>query len=67
VALQLGALRNARAEAGASPDAARKAAEEVAGYENRISKVEADLATLKWMVGVNIGLTLLVVGKSFFP
>ncbi len=36
--LQLGALRDALAEAGASPDSARKATEEAAGYENRVAK-----------------------------
>jgi len=40
VALQLGALRDALAEAGASLDIARRAAEEVAGYEHRFTGVE---------------------------
>jgi hypothetical protein len=29
------------------------------------SKVEGDLGTLKWMVGTNIALTLMVIGKLF--
>jgi hypothetical protein len=44
MALQLGALREALIEAGASPDKAGKASEEVAGYDS-------DLKLLKWMVG----------------
>jgi hypothetical protein len=44
MALQLGALREALIEAGASPEKASKAAEEVATYD-------ADLRLLKWMVG----------------
>ena len=44
MALQLGALREALLDAGASVDKADKASEEVAGYD-------ADLKLLKWMVG----------------
>jgi len=61
--LQLGALRDALEAAGASTDMA--AAEEAAGYENCLAKVEGDLALLKWMVATNIALTLLVLGKQF--
>jgi hypothetical protein len=39
-------------------DAAREAAEELAGYESRFARVETDLAILKWMVGTNIVLGL---------
>jgi len=39
-------------------DKARAAAVEAASFENRLSKVEADLNALKWMVGVNIALNL---------
>jgi hypothetical protein len=72
MALQLGILRDALAEAGASPESARKAAEEVAGYEKRLSGVETRLAVLDskvdrlaWMAGVNIALTLPILGKTF--
>jgi hypothetical protein len=44
MALQLGALREALIDAGASPAKAAEAAEEVAGYDS-------DLKLLKWMVG----------------
>jgi hypothetical protein len=44
MALQLGALREALIDAGATPDKASKAAEEVAAYDS-------DLRILKWMVG----------------
>jgi hypothetical protein len=59
--LQLGALRDALEAAGASTVKAAKAA----GYENRLAKVEGDLALLKWMVATNIALTLLILGKQF--
>jgi hypothetical protein len=51
MALQLGALREALIEAGASPEKANKAAEELAGYENRLAGIETKLAVLMWMVG----------------
>jgi hypothetical protein len=44
MALQLGALREALLDAGASAEKADKASEEVAGYDS-------DLKLLKWMVG----------------
>lgn len=44
MALQLGALREALLDAGASADKAKEASEEVAGYDS-------DLKILKWMVG----------------
>jgi hypothetical protein len=48
------------------PDAtASEAAAEAAEYENRFSKVESDLGVLKWMVGTNLALTVLVLGKLF--
>jgi hypothetical protein len=62
MALQLGALRDALESAGAPTD---KAAEEAAGYENRLAKVESDLTLLKWMVATDIALTPLVLGKQF--
>ena len=51
--------------AGAPDDKARAAAEELAGYESRFSKVETDLAVLKWMVGVNLAASLSLVIKAF--
>jgi hypothetical protein len=60
MALQLGALRNAPLEAGATADKADKAAEEVAGRDNRIAGVQTRLAVLTWMAGANLALTLLL-------
>ncbi len=47
----MGKLHEALIAAGADKNAAREAAEEVANYDNRIAKIEADLLLLKWMVG----------------
>ena len=65
MALQLGSLRNALLEAGATQEKADRAAEEVASYDNRISGVETRLAVLTWMAGANLGLTLLLLGTAF--
>jgi hypothetical protein len=40
-------------------DKARAAAVEAAG------RVEADLTLLKWMVGFNLAMTVVLVGKAF--
>ena len=63
MSLRLGALQDALLDGGTQPALAQKAAEEVADYERRIASVERDLLLLKWMVGTNIALTLLVLGK----
>lgn len=62
MAVMMGNLYDALKSAGAEDDKARKAAEEIAGYENHFAKLESDVALLKWMVGFNIALTLLVAG-----
>jgi hypothetical protein len=76
MALQLGALRDALEAAGANPDAARKAAEEVALFQSDISglrtemktgfaEVQGDMKLLRWMITFNLGLTVIVLGKLF--
>lgn len=57
MALQLGALREALVEAGASPEKAAKAAEELAGY----ARIRPDLSQLKWWVAGCV-YALLVLG-----
>ena len=54
--------------AGSPEDKARKAAEAIAGYENRFSamdqrfaKIEGDLKLLTWMVGFNLAATVGVI------
>jgi len=65
MAVMMGNLYSALKQAGADDENAKKAAEEVAGFENRISSLAADIALLKWMVGFNLALTLAIVGKLF--
>ena len=66
MALRMGALYDAlRQGQGISEEDAKRAAEEVADYDNRIKRIEASLELLKWMVATNITLTLLVLGRLF--
>ena len=51
--------------AGAPDEIAREAAEEIAGFENRLSVIESDVKLLKWMVGTNIVLTFGVLLRLF--
>ena len=64
MALMLGALRNALVAAGAPAEKADRAAEEAASYENRLAKIEADVSIVKRIIGANIALTLIVLGKQ---
>jgi hypothetical protein len=63
MAIGLMALRAALKEAGASDEAADKAAQEVAAYENRLASIETRLVLLTWMVGTNIVITLGVLWR----
>jgi hypothetical protein len=62
MALRMGHLFDALRQAqGVSEDDARRAAEEVANYDNRIARVESDLTVVKFMIGTNIALTLVIL------
>ena len=63
MALMMSSLYDALRAAGAGDESARKAAEEVAGYDNRFAKLEADVAIVKWMAGFNLALTAAVLAK----
>lgn len=66
MALRMGALYDAlRTGQGISEEDAKRAAEEVANYDQRLSRIEASVELLKWMVATNITLTLLVLGRLF--
>jgi hypothetical protein len=59
--LMLAKLYDALRAANVPDDKARDAAVEGAQYENRAAKIETDLALLKWMVGSNVAITLIVL------
>jgi hypothetical protein len=72
MALQLGSLRDALLDAGASPEKADRAAEEAAGYENRFDAVDRRLgeldgrvSLLTWMVGFNLAMTIALLFRAF--
>ena len=41
------------------------AAEEIAGCANRLAKIEADLTLLKWMMSLNLALSLALLVRAF--
>lgn len=51
--------------AGAPEDKARRAAEAIAAYETRFSKIENELGILKWMVGFNLAVSVAVMARVF--
>lgn len=55
--LRMGALQDALLDPG-NAEKALRAAEEVAAYDNRMAKIEADLSLLKWMVSALVGLQI---------
>ena len=52
--------------AGAPEDKARKAAEALADYENRFTRIEAELVVIKWMLGFVIALDIGILVRVFF-
>jgi hypothetical protein len=62
MAMQLGALRTALLEAGATQEKAEKAAEEAASYETFLAGLETKVSVVTWMVGANITLTMVTLG-----
>jgi hypothetical protein len=65
MAVMMGDLYDALRSAGAEDDKARKAAAEVAGFENRLASLDSRVSVLTWMVGFNLALTVAIVGKLF--
>jgi len=65
MAVMIAEVYEALMEAGASEAKARAAAESLANYESRFSKIEADLLVVKWMLGVVIAGILSLLVKSF--
>jgi len=62
--LRLGALQDALLDPG-NAEKATKAAEELAGYDNRLASIEGKVTVLTWMVGTLIVLVLFNLGLTF--
>jgi hypothetical protein len=60
--LMLSEVYDALLEAGASEEKAKKAAEAIAGYDNRLARMERRLDVLTYMIGANLTLTLFALG-----
>jgi hypothetical protein len=65
VATMISEVYDAFIAAGAPEAKARKAAEALASYENRFSKIEADLLVLKRMTGTILAGVVALVIKTF--
>jgi hypothetical protein len=63
--MMIAEVYDALKEAGASEEKAKAAAESLANYESRFTKIEADLLVIKWMVGVVIVGILSLVARAF--
>lgn len=61
MAVMLSKTYDALRDAGASDEKARDAAEEIAGFENRLASLDADMRLLKWMVGINLTATVSIL------
>ena len=66
MAMMMGKLYTALRSANVPDDQAQDAAEEIAGYESRFTKIEADLLVLKLMTAFVITLLLAGFGKLIF-
>ena len=51
--------------AGTLEEKARKAAEALADYENRFTRIDAELVILKWMIGFGIALNAAILVRLF--
>ena len=60
MALMLSKTYDALKAAGAPEEKAREAAEEIAGFEDRLTGIESDLKLLKWMLGFNLALSMAI-------
>ncbi|MDR2857678.1 MAG: hypothetical protein LBV50_07505 [Novosphingobium sp.] len=66
MAVMSGNLYHALKSVGVEDSLAQKAAEEVASYDNRFARIEADLAIVKWMPGVVLAGVVALIMKAFF-
>ena len=65
MALMLSKTYDALIAAGTPEEKARSAAEELAAYGTRFTKIEQDLAIIKWMLGVVIAGVASLIIKAF--
>ena len=73
MATMISEVYDALLAAGSPEDKARKAAEAVASYdvrlvaiENRLVKIESELALQRWMLGFCLALNVAILARLFF-
>lgn len=67
MATMISEVYDALVAAGAPEEKARRAAEALANYDSRFSKIDADLLVLKWMTGFILAGVAGVMIRAFFP
>lgn len=65
MSIMVAGLYDALKSAGAKDELARKAAEEVAGYESNLAEIRSDLKLVKWMLGFNLAVSVTVLFQVF--
>lgn len=65
MALMMSSLYDALRAANVDDERARKAADEVANYDNQISDLRSDVKLLKWMLWFNLALSVAILFKLF--
>jgi hypothetical protein len=65
MALMLGNTYDALIGAGATPEQARKAAEELATRDADIADLKSSMKLMQWMLGFNLAFTLAILWKVF--
>jgi len=66
MSLMLGKLYAALRLANVPDDKAIEAAEEVAGFENRLAGLDSRLNLVQWMLAFDIALSVVILGRLFF-
>jgi len=67
MALMMGRLYAALRAADVPDDKAIAAAEEVAGFENRLATIESTLRLLIWISSFNTAMAIAILAKLFLP
>lgn len=65
MAIMMGKLYAALRAGDIPEDRAIAAPEEVAGFENRLADLSADMRLVKWMLGFDLALTVAIAVKLF--
>lgn len=67
MAMMMGDLYDALRNAGADDEHAKRAAQEVAAFENAIADLRSTLKLHSWMLGFNLALSVAILWRVFAP